>query len=266
MNELEQLTTVMIKDRKAITSSLNVAQVFHKRHDNVLNRIDKIKEDWNELINDDELSLKVRAVNEHELTLKDSPVNQTALPLKMDAVLTNTLSPKMDAVKKCFKDHFKETTYITKDGRQVRSYDLDRFGFTMLVTGFNGKEAMKFKLAYFSRFDEMEQELIKRNTLYDIEKDLRRQLTDCLKEHYQGDKLSDEIRSMTQLLYMVTAGNNASKLKRDRGLDRKASVFAEALTSVERSKYMAKESQLIALYQAGVTDYHELKEKLQGSA
>lgn len=86
MNELEQLTAVMIKDRKAITSSLNVAQVFHKRHDNVLNRIDKIKEDWNELINDDELSLKVRAVNEHELTLKDSPVNQTALPLKMDAV------------------------------------------------------------------------------------------------------------------------------------------------------------------------------------
>ncbi len=30
MNELEQLTAVMIKDRKAITSSLNVAQVFHK--------------------------------------------------------------------------------------------------------------------------------------------------------------------------------------------------------------------------------------------
>lgn len=253
MNELEQLTSVMIKDCQAITSSLNVAQVFHKRHDNVLNRIDKIKEDWNELINDNELSLKVRAVNEHELTLKDSPVNQTELPLKMDAV------------KKRFKDHFKETTYQTKDGRQVRSYDLDRFGFTMLVTSFNGKEAMKFKLAYFSRFDEMEQELIKRNTLYDIEKDLRRQLTDCLKEHYQGDNLSDEIRNMTQLLYMVTAGNNASKLKRDRGLDRKASVFAEALTSAERSKYMAKESQLIALYQAGITDYHELKEKLQGS-
>ncbi len=171
----------------------------------------------------------------------------------------------MGSAKKRFKDHFKETTYQTKDGRQVRSYDLDRFGFTMLVTSFNGKEAMKFKLAYFSRFDEMEQELIKRNTLYDIEKDLRRQLTDCLKEHYQGDSLSDEIRNMTQLLYMVTAGNNASKLKRDRGLDRKASVFAEALTSVERSKYMAKESQLIALYQAGVTDYHELKEKLKGS-
>lgn len=250
MNELEQLTTVMIKDRKAITSSLNVAQVFHKRHDNVLNRIDKIKEDWNELVNDDELSLKVRATTQEELSLKDSPVNQMELPLKMGSA------------KKRFKDHFKETTYITENGRTVRSYDLDRFGFTMLVTSFNGKEAMKFKLAYFSRFDEMEQELIKRNTLYDIEKDLRRQLTDCLKEHYQGDNLSNEIRNMTQLLYMVTAGNNASKLKRDRGLDRKASAFAEALTSAERSKYMTKESQLIALYQAGITDYHDLKDKL----
>lgn len=253
MNELEQLTAVMIKDRKAITSSLNVAQVFHKRHDNVLRKIEEIKKDWNKAINDTALPSKMRAVNQNELGSKMSSINK------------NELTSKMDAVKKRFKDHFKETTYITKDGRQVRSYDLDRFGFTMLVTSFNGKEAMKFKLAYFSRFDEMEQELIKRNTLYDIEKDLRRQLTDCLKEHYQGDNLSDEIRNMTQLLYMVTAGNNASKLKRDRGLDRKASVFAEALTSAERSKYMAKESQLIALYQAGVTDYHELKEKLKRS-
>lgn len=251
MNELEQLTTVMIKDRKAITSSLNVAQVFHKQHKNVLRKIDQIKEDWDKVINHEELSSK------------DSPINQMELPLKMSSINKNEFSSKMDAVKKRFKDHFKETTYITENGRTVKSYDLDRFGFTMLVTSFNGKEAMKFKLAYFSRFDEMEQELIKRNTLYDIEKDLRRQLTDCLKEHYQGDNLSAEIRSMTQLLYMVTAGNNASKLKRDRGLDRKASVFAEALTSAERSKYMAKESQLIALYQAGVTDYHELKTKLR---
>lgn len=250
MQELERLTEVMIKDRKAITSSLNVAQVFHKQHKNVLRKIDQIKEDWDKVINHEELSSK------------DSPINQMELPLKMSSINKNEFSSKMDVVKKRFKDHFKETTYITENGRTVKSYDLDRFGFTMLVTSFNGKEAMKFKLAYFSRFDEMEQELIKRNTLYDIEKDLRRQLTDCLKEHYQGDNLSGEIRSMTQLLYMVTAGNNASKLKRDRGLDRKASVFAEALTSAERSKYMAKESQLIALYQAGVTDYHELKEKL----
>ena len=239
MQELEQLTAVMIKDRKAITSSLNVAQVFHKRHTHVLRKIDQIKEDWN------------KTINSKTPTLKMGPINK------------NEFSPKMGSADTSFKDHFKETTYITENGRTVRSYDLDRFGFTMLVTSFNGKEAMKFKLAYFSRFDEMEQELIKRNTLYDIEKDLRRQLTDCLKEHYQGDNLSAEIRSMTQLLYMVTAGNNASKLKRDRGLDRKASVFAEALTSAERSKYMAKESQLIALYQAGVTDYHELKAKLR---
>lgn len=239
MNELEQLTTVMIKDRKAITSSLNVAEVFNKRHKHILRKIDQIKDDWSKVI------------SSKELGSKSSPVKQ------------NELGPFLGSTKKRFKDHFKENTYIAENGRTVRSYDLDRFGFTMLVTSFNGKEAMKFKLAYFSRFDEMEQELIKRNTLYDIEKDLRRQLTDCLKEHYQGDNLSAEIRSMTQLLYMVTAGNNASKLKRDRGLDRKASVFAEALTSAERSKYMAKESQLIALYQAGVTDYHELKAKLR---
>lgn len=252
MNDLEQLTEVMIKDRKAITSSLNVAEVFNKRHKNILKKIDQIKDDWNKVI------------NSRELGSKSSPVKQNELPLKMSPV--NLLSPKMDAVKPKFKDHFKETTYITKDGRQVRSYDLDRFAFTMLVTSFNGKKAMEFKLAYFTRFDEMEQELTKRNTLYDMEKELRKQLTDCLKDHYTGDDLSNEIRKMTTLLYMVSAGNNASKLKRDRGLDVRASAFAEALTSNERQTYMAKEMQLIALYQIGVTDYHELKEKLKGPA
>ena len=249
MNDLEQLTEVMIKDRKAITSSLNVAEVFNKQHAHVLRKIDHIKKDWNKAINSKELGSKMDAVNSNSLNPK------------MDAVLPL----KIDAIKPRFKDHFKETTYITKDGRQVRSYDLDRFAFTMLVTGFNGKKAMEFKLAYFTRFDEMEQELTKRNTLYDMEKELRKQLTDCLKDHYSGDDLSNEIRKMTTLLYMVSAGNNASKLKRDRGLDVRASAFADALTSNERQTYIAKEMQLIALYQIGVTDYHELKEKLKGS-
>lgn len=53
MQELERLTEVMIKDRKAITSSLNVAQVFHKQHKNVLRKIDQIKEDWDKVINHD---------------------------------------------------------------------------------------------------------------------------------------------------------------------------------------------------------------------
>lgn len=250
MNDLEQLTEVMIKDRKAITSSLNVAEVFNKQHAHVLRKIDHIKKDWNKAINSKELGSKMDAVNSNSLNPK------------MDAVLPL----KIDAIKPRFKDHFKETTYITKDGRQVRSYDLDRFAFTMLVTGFNGKKAMEFKLAYFTRFDEMEQELTKRNTLYDMEKELRKQLTDCLKDHYAGDDLSNEIRKMTTLLYMVSAGNNASKLKRDRGLDVRTSAFADALTSNERQTYIAKEMQLISLYQIGVTDYHELKEKLKGPA
>ena len=253
MNDLEQLTEVMIKDRKAITSSLKVAEVFNKRHDNVLRIINRIKKDWNEVIKSQELTSKMRAVNLNELTSKMRATNQ------------NELGSKMRAIEPKFKDHFKETTYITENGRTVKSYELDRFAFTMLVTGFHGEKATAFKLAYFTRFDEMEQELTKRNTLYDMEKELRKQLTDCLKDHYAGDDLSNEIRNMTTLLYMVSAGNNASKLKRDRGLDVRTSAFADALTSNERQTYIAKEMQLIALYQIGVTDYHELKEKLKGS-
>ena len=62
MQNLEQLTEVMIKNRKAITSSLKVAEVFNRRHDNVLRIINRIKKDWNEVIKSQELTSKMRAM------------------------------------------------------------------------------------------------------------------------------------------------------------------------------------------------------------
>ena len=109
-----------------------------------------------------------------------------------------------------FDDCFYQSTYITKDGRTVRSFDMNRDGFTLLTMGFNGRDALAFKLAYINRFNSMEQELTKRNTLYDMEKQLRKQLTDTIQLHYIGDHLNREIMQLTNLLYIAVTGHNAA--------------------------------------------------------
>lgn len=234
------LFKVIIKNRSAVVNSRDVAKVFHKQHKNILRDIDHLKSDWSNF---------TRLKSEPSKTL-----NPNLSPVDLETL--NHVS------KMKFDDCFIPSTYITKDGRTVRSYDMNRDGFTLLTMGFNGSDALAFKLAYINRFNEMEQELTKRNTLYDLEKYLRKQLTDTIQQYYTGDNLGREIMQLTNLLYMVATGHNATKLKRDRGFNKDVSAFAEVLTSEERETYISAENRLIGLYTSGVNDYHELKERL----
>lgn len=234
------LFNVIIKNRNAVVNSRDVAKVFHKQHKNILRDIDRLKSDWSNF---------TRLKSEPSKTL-----NSNLSPVDLETL--NHVS------KMKFDDCFIPSTYITKDGRTVRSYDMNRDGFTLLTMGFNGRDALAFKLAYISRFNEMEQELTKRNTLYDLEKYLRKQLTDTIQQYYTGDNLGREIMQLTNLLYMVATGHNAAKLKRDRGFSKDVSAFAEVLTSDERETYISTENKMIGLYTSGVSGYQELKHRL----
>lgn len=139
---------------------------------------------------------------------------------------------------------------------------MNRTGFTLLANGFNGKKALRFKLAYIARFDEMEEELVKRNTLYELEISLRDQLTDAIKKAYEKDMPKYIYSKLTNLLYMAVAGNNAEKIKRDRGFEKECSVFADIFTSDERTEYIDKENEMIRQLRNGVLDYYELKDLL----
>ena len=53
--------------------------------------------------------------------------------------------------------NFKPSSYKDSTGRKLPCYMMTRDGFTMLVMGYTGKKAMKFKELYIKRFNEMEQ-------------------------------------------------------------------------------------------------------------
>jgi Rha family phage regulatory protein len=53
--------------------------------------------------------------------------------------------------------NFELSSYKDSTGRKLPCYMMTRDGFTMLVMGYTGKKAMKYKELYIRRFNEMEQ-------------------------------------------------------------------------------------------------------------
>lgn len=59
---------------------------------------------------------------------------------------------------------FYENTYIDSRNRSQKEYLMDRDGFSLLVMGFTGKEALVWKLKYIRAFNKMEKKLKESNT------------------------------------------------------------------------------------------------------
>ena len=54
---------------------------------------------------------------------------------------------------------FIQSTYLNRQGHSQPMYYMNRDGFTLLVVGFTGKKALKFKMQYIEAFNQMENEL-----------------------------------------------------------------------------------------------------------
>lgn len=64
--------------------------------------------------------------------------------------------PKSGVSENFIKTNFTSDTYKDKTGRKLPCYEMTRDGFTMLVMGYTGAKAMRFKELYIKRFNEME--------------------------------------------------------------------------------------------------------------
>lgn len=55
--------------------------------------------------------------------------------------------------------NFAESNYVNSQNKNMPLFYMNRKGFTLLVMGYTGKEAMKYKEAYINEFERMELEL-----------------------------------------------------------------------------------------------------------
>lgn len=142
-----------------------------------------------------------------------------------------------------FSGLFYESVYIASNGKKNPMFYMNRDGFTLLVMGYGGEKAMKFKLAYIKQFNAME-ELLK-GKLLEREKGIviRQVLTKTIQLSGENNRMHGHAYSIyTNAIYKAIFGKNARQLREEFGISKKDNLrdcfSAEELQSVQSAEML----------------------------
>lgn len=167
---------------------------------------------------------------------------------------------------KCSKEfterNFALSSYRDSSGKNNKEYLITRDGFTILVMGYTGEKAMRFKEAYIKQFNAMEKAL--QGKLIEREKGIavRQSLTKALQQSTENERMHGHAYSTyTNCIYKVLFGKSAKQLREELGISKK-----------ENMRDYLPEEQLIAIQSmeclvSGLIDcgwgYDKIKEFIQ---
>ena len=139
------------------------------------------------------------------------------------------------------RSNFGLSSYINQQNKEQPMYIITRDGFTLLVMGYTGEKAMKFKEAYIRQFNSMEKALI--GKLKEREKGIavRQALTNALQQSQENERMHGHAYSTyTNIVYEAVFGKDAKHLREEYGISKKENLrdcFSEeelkAVQSVE---------------------------------
>ena len=139
--------------------------------------------------------------------------------------------------------NFAFSKYSVENNRKTYPmYYMTRDGFTILVMGYNGDRAMKFKEGYIRQFNAMEKALI--GKIREREKGIavRQALTNTLKQSEENERMHGHAYSTyTNVIYKAVFGKNAKQLREEYGANDKANLrdfFSEEDLRIVQSKEM----------------------------
>lgn len=120
---------------------------------------------------------------------------------------------------------FHESLYKASNGKNNPMFYMTRDGFTLLVMGYTGEKAMKFKLAYIKQFNAMEKALI--GKMKEREKGIavRQALTNALQQSQENERMHGHAYSTyTNAIYKVLFDKNAKQLREAFGIEKKENL------------------------------------------
>lgn len=133
---------------------------------------------------------------------------------------------------------FYESEYKALNGKRNPMYLMNRDGFTLLVMGYTGEKAMRFKLAYINQFNAME-ELLK-GKIIEREKGIavRQSLTKAIQQSNENERMHGHAYSTyTDIVYKTVFEKNAKQLREEYGITKKDNLrdyfSVEELTKVQ---------------------------------
>ena len=151
------------------------------------------------------------------------------------------------------------TSYIDQWNRTQPMYYVTRDGFTLLVMGYTGEKALKFKEGYIKQFSEMEKALTDKNRERIKALTCRMALTEALQQ--STENLHGFAYSLyTDLVYKAVFGKNARQLRETLKLDKKESL-REHFSQEELRAVQSKEFLVSGLIGCGMS-YQQIRDFL----
>ena len=148
-------------------------------------------------------------------------------------------------------------------GQKAKVYKLNEVQATFVVTLLkNTQSVVNFKQELSKQFYSMKQELMKRQMYRELEKPVRKSLTDAIKESEHSNKWS--YKQITDLICKVITGYSTKQLKERRQVAKDV-TGTDIYTSEEFEKYQALEQKTIFLLEMGM-DYQQIKSVLNGAS
>jgi len=95
----------------------------------------------------------------------------------------------LTAVKSAVKDYFIEGTFTNARNRDYRNYLMTREGFALVAMTLEGPESMKFKIEFLDAFKLMARTLREQSTARAIGKEIRKTLTEGVKESGENERM-----------------------------------------------------------------------------
>lgn len=164
--------------------------------------------------------------------------------------------------------NFALSSYINEQGKEQPMYVMTKDGFSLLVMGFTGSLAMKFKVAYIRQFNKMEQMLQRRETKRLAARQAgiaaRRTMTDELRDSGEPERMHGHAYSTyTQLAYKTALGENLNQTRKRLNLSKGDSV-RDHLDATELKRLDSTERVISGLLSFGL-DYSQIKDTLTRS-
>ena len=180
--------------------------------------------------------VEIKTVNKEELTVVTSLDIADTFEKRHADVLRDI--EKLDCSGEFRQRNFALSSYKSAQNKSLPMYYITRDGFTLLVMGYTGEKAMRFKEAYIKQFNAMERALFEK--IKEREKGIavRQALTKAIQQSNENERMHGHAYSTyTDIVYKVIFGKSAKQLREEYGIAKKDNLrdyfSAEELSRVQ---------------------------------
>ena len=161
------------------------------------------------------------------------------------------------------KLNFERSKYsVENNKRTYPMYYMARDGFTILVMGYTGEKAMRFKEAYIKQFNAMEKILQGKRIEREKGIAVRQSLTKALQQSTDNERMHGHAYSAyTNCIYKALFGKNTKQLREELGIGRKENL-RDYLSTEELKAIQSMECLVSGLVDCG-WGYDQIKEFIQ---